>query len=123
MANPEINPESIPSPFVYQEQYKPVLCSNLTCSNGHAWPLEIQVTSCPGCKSPILAVKMVNCPICNEPSASMALRIDHLSRGQAITSLCRGSASLADTHQIELKLTHAQDEQEKHKIREMPGKV
>lgn len=123
MADSTNPPEITPSAFEFRETPKVELCSNLSCSNGHTWPIEVQVTQCPGCKSPILAIKMVNCPQCNEPSDKMSLRADHLSRGQAITAICHGSASLADTHKLVVKLDHAAHEQANHKIRALPDKL
>src|SRR5579859_3487343 len=123
MANPQINPESTPSPFVYHETPMVSRCSSLTCSNSHTWALEAQTALCPGCKSPILAIKMVNCPQCNEPSTSLTLRSDHLSRGSAITPICQGSASLAEINKIELKLNHAALEQQNHVVRALPEKI
>lgn len=123
MADSVNSPEITPTPFEFQETPKVTLCSNLTCAEGHQWPIELQITNCPGCKSPIVAIKMVNCPQCNEPSAALQLRADHLSRGQAITPICRGAASLADVHKIEIKLQHAAKEQASHIIRQMPEKL
>jgi len=123
MAENNNSPEITPSPFEFKESPKAILCSSLTCPSGHIWPIEAQITHCPGCKSPILAIKMVNCPQCNEPSASLLVRSDHLSRGQAITAICQGAATLADIHKIEIKLNHAEIEQQNHKIRLLPEKL
>ncbi len=53
----------------------------------------------------------------------LALRSDHLSRGTAITSLCRGSETLAETFKLEVKLQHAAQEQAKHIERAMPSTI
>ena len=123
MADSANSPEITSTPFVFNETPKVELCTSLTCSNGHIWPVEVQITQCPGCKSPLLAIKMVNCSVCNEPSTALRLRADHLSQGQAITPICRGSATLAETHKIDLTLRHAAQEQASHAVRDMPGKL
>lgn len=116
---PEINP----APFEFKTTPTVSLCTSLTCSNSHVWAAEVQMTQCPGCKSPILAIKMVNCPQCNEPSTALVVRADHLSRGQAITPICRGSASLAEVHKITIPLAHSAQEQATHIIRQLPEKL
>lgn len=109
--------------FEFQEQATPVLCSVMACTSGHEWSPIIQMAPCPGCQSPLLAIKMVNCPQCNEPSATLTIRADHLSRGSAITPLCKGSDTLAEKHTIHLQLLHSQQEQTKHQERAMPSKI
>lgn len=123
MADSPNSPEITLSPFSYDEPPKAAFCSVMACPSGHEWPPTLQITQCPGCRTPVIAIKMTNCPVCNEPSATMKVRADHLSRGIAITATCRGSATQADTHMIELKLDHAAQEQAAHVVRAMPGKV
>ena len=123
MADSLNSPEITPSPFTYEEQPLAVLCSVMACQSGHTWVPTLQVTQCPGCKSPLLAIKAVNCPQCNEPSTSLRLRSDHLSRGTAITPICRGSASQAEIIQLDIPLQHAALVQANFKEREMPSKI
>lgn len=123
MADLVNSPETTPSPFEFREAPKVDLCSNMSCANGHIWTTQVQLAGCPGCQSPILAIKMVNCPQCNEPSASMVLRADHLSRGAAITPICRGSASLAEVHKIPLTFGHAARTEANYTVRALPGKL
>lgn len=117
------SPEITPSPFTYQETATPVSCSIMVCSGGHEWTPTLQITQCPGCKSPLLAIKMVQCPKCNEPACSMRLRVDHLSRGAAITSICRGSASQAEVISLDIELRHSAILAENYKERVLPTKV
>lgn len=98
-------------------------CTTMSCASGHVWTPTLELTPCPGCKSPLLAIKMVNCPICNEPSVSMELRADHVGRATPITPICQGSASTAEIIKIALKLSHAADTEQNYKDRQMPTKV
>lgn len=123
MADSVNSPEITPTPFTFKETPPVSLCSFLSCASGHNWMPEVQITQCPGCKSPMIAIKMVNCPQCNEPSTSIDVRADHLSRGTAITPICRGSASLAEVLKIKVPLRHAALEQESHVIRQLPEKL
>lgn len=124
MANsPATASQEVSPAFTFVETPKVSLCTVMACAAGHEWSPTLQLAQCPGCQSPILAIKMVNCPQCNEPSTTLALRADHLSRGSPITNICRGSESLAEVHKIQLNLNHAALEQEKHVEREMPSKI
>ena len=106
----------------YNEVPTVKLCSSNQCKNGHEWQPVIQLARCPGCGSPLLAVKMLNCPICNEPTESFKLRSDHLPQGGAIMPMCRGSQSLAEVQVIEMKRHAAEYEEQNHKEREMISK-
>lgn len=99
------------------------LCSSNVCEVGHAWPPVIATTTCPGCSTPILVVKMVNCPICNEPPQLFRLRTDHLPQGGAILPMCTGSPNLGDIGTIEIVRSHAKDEEQNHVIRDMISKI
>ena len=117
-------PEAIVTPTVdYNELPKLSLCSANRCSAGHEWQPIIQLARCPGCASPLLAVKMLNCPICNEPVESFRLRSDHLPQGGAIMPMCRGSESLAEVQMIEMRRQAAAKEETTHKEREMCSKI
>jgi hypothetical protein len=116
-------PQEAANEFKFENPTVLTACTANTCSNGHEWTPTLQLTQCPGCKGALLAIKMDQCPICNEPCSKLRLRADHLPKGGAITPLCRGSQTLADTHVIELAYQHYIQEQTKHVVREMPGKV
>ncbi len=106
----------------YNEIVQPTLCSANKCKNGHEWQPVIQLARCPGCGSPLLAVKMLNCPICNEPVEAFRLRSDHLPQGGAIMPMCRGSQTLAEVQVIEMKRQAAADEEKNHVERSMISK-
>lgn len=97
-------------------------CSANTCTKGHKWMPQLQVAACPGCNSPVLAIKMQNCPVCNEPCRSLRLRSDHFAGG-AIMPICRGGATLAEVASIEIEHQHYIAEQQRHTPREMISKV
>ena len=111
------------APFIFQAPDVVKYCSTNKCANGHEWPPTVQVAQCPGCKAPLLAIKMEQCPVCNEPPTTLNLRSDHLPKNGAITPICRGSDSLAEVGVVHIEYTHATNEQNRHKVREMPGKV
>lgn len=114
----------VPKQFEFKEQEPtPSACSAAVCTQGHEWQMVMQLAPCPGCKSGLLALKMDNCPRCNEPAASLRLRTDHLPRGGNIVPLCKGSATLAETHTIHVDFGHYRKEQKNHVIREMPCKL
>lgn len=98
-------------------------CSTSKCSAGHVWTPVIQMAKCPGCDAPMLVVKMVNCPMCNEPVRSTTLRVEHCPHGGQITAVCLGHASLNEVLAVEFTHEHAQQEQDKHVVREMISKV
>lgn len=122
---PELPPNSpqLPSEFVFRDTAPPEACTLLTCPNGHKWVPTLESTYCPGCRASILVLKMVNCPQCNEPSGTLRVRMDHLPKGGSITPLCRGSATMAETIGIEVKLNHAAQEAANHVHREVPSKI
>lgn len=109
--------------FIFKETPKVATCSAMICPNGHEWTPVLEVTACPGCKSPLLALKMNQCPQCNEPSKLIKLRLDHLPKGGALTPICQGSASLAECITLELQFNHFHETEKKHKDREMPTKI
>lgn len=123
MADIVNSPEITPSPFTYSDPAPQVGCSVMSCSGGHEWTPTLQITQCPGCKSPIVAIKMVNCPNCNEPAVALRLRSDHLSRGAAITPICRGSATQAEVITMDIELRHSAILQANHVERVLPSKI
>ncbi len=115
--------QAIQTPIVdYNELPTLIACSANRCYNGHEWIPIIQLARCPGCASPLLAVKMLNCPICNEPVETFRLRSDHLPQGGAIMPMCRGSQSLAEVQVIEMRRHAAEQEEKNHVEREMISK-
>lgn len=90
-------PDSSEIPFTPSQGAEGVFCSWASCSNGHQWMPELAISKCPGCKSPIVAIKMVNCPICNEPAAQHGLRAEHVTTGGWIGKACQGQPSLGET--------------------------
>lgn len=98
-------------------------CSYNTCSAGHIWMPQMQITQCPGCRAPMLAVKMLQCPICNEPVVKLVFRSEHLPQGGQITPMCYGAASLNEVQVITVARQHAAQEQSKHEVREMISKI
>lgn len=100
-----------------------MVCSANECEAGHRWAPVIRVAECPGCKAPILAVKMVNCPVCNEPVKKMTLRSDHLPHGGNISALCQGHATLNEVISIDVERSHAQQEEENYKERDVFSKI
>ena len=85
-------------------------CSENTCSSGHKWAPQLVVTQCPGCKVPMMAIRMINCPICNEPQKQVKFRVDHVVGQQNIVPACRtkdvGTASVAF---VTLDIKHAEN--------------
>lgn len=100
-----------------------VSCSWNECTDGHRWPPAMQVTGCPGCKAPILAVKMVQCPVCNEPVTKLVFRSDHMPHGGQVTPMCRGAASLNEVLMVAIDRGHAASEAASHTEREMISKA
>lgn len=90
-----------------------VPCSFFSCSNGHMWPPEIQVATCPGCRGPIIGVRFRNCPACNEPGLSWTLRHDRIPvRGDqpiAVAAVCRGQEGPAETQMVDFKVIPEKD--------------
>lgn len=114
-------PEGVPFDFGTPPPAEP--CSWNECSRGHKFPPFIQLAQCPGCKGPIIAVKMVNCPICNEPVARVAMRLEHLPQSGQITPMCQGAATLNEVIQLKVERNHARLEEAAYKDREMISKV
>lgn len=100
-----------------------VHCSRHACVAGHEWSPKLAIVQCPGCNEQMLAMLMSNCPICNEPVAKTFIRTDHLPHGGAITPICKGSESLAESTLVVLTHTHAADEAERYKHREVLSKT
>jgi hypothetical protein len=78
-------------------------CTKNECSNGHKWPAQLALASCPGCGGQILMVRMINCPVCNEPTEKFTMRTDHTNQGLGIAALCRGQQGAAESNVIEMK--------------------
>ncbi len=117
------SPREADSQFIWNVTPKVTACTSNVCTNGHEWVPFMQLTTCPGCKSTLLALKMDQCPQCNEPATHLRLRTDHLPKGGAITPICRGSASLGEINTITLNYQHYTQEQTNHVEREMLSKV
>lgn len=98
-------------------------CTYNECAAGHRWNPQIQIAACPGCRTPMLAVKMLQCPICNEPVLRMVMRSEHLPQGGQITPLCLGASTLNEVNVVTIERTHASQEQQNHVVRDMIGKV
>ena len=72
-------------------------CSYNLCSNSHYWPIVFKLAACPGCNSPVMAVKMQNCPYCNEPASSTQTRTDITTEVLGLKATCQGQTSQAIT--------------------------
>lgn len=108
--------------FVFPTVPETHSCSFMTCCAGHKWEPTLQLVPCPGCKSPMLAIKTTNCPYCNEPGTELTLRADHLPVKSKITPICKGSATLAESFPLHIQLRFAQLEEANHKEREVISK-
>lgn len=77
----------------------------------------------------MLALMMQNCPQCNEPTAATDLRLDHgtlplLTDGNGqLRPLCCGAQTLSEALRIEIRHSHAQDEERGHVVREVVSKA
>jgi len=98
-------------------------CSRHICPNGHEWSAKFVVVACPGCNEHMAALLMVNCPICNEPTAKTFLRVDYLPQGGAITPICKGSDTLAETTMVALEHSHHTAVEKAYIERPMVSKV
>ena len=87
---------------IFTDQPSLALCSYNQCLAGHIWPITLAVAPCPGCKSPVLAIKRENCPICNEPVVHASIRSDNVPRGAGVSERCLGKLGLAETLDIVL---------------------
>ena len=123
MINSEENTNNSPQLASFPDTDNIQLCSYNECPNGHRWPPVMQTASCPGCKAPIVLVKMVQCPSCNEPPSKWGFRSDHLPHGGVVTPMCKGSDSLAEVTYIEVERGHSKKTEADYKERELPGKV
>lgn len=102
----------------------PPACSTSRCRCGHVWRPELRIATCPGCAAPMLVLLMQNCPACNEPTSATNLRLDHMPQASGqLMPICRGAATLAEPILIELRHTHAADEEARHVVREVVSKV
>lgn len=102
----------------------PQPCSVSRCAAGHEWVPQLRIAQCPGCGAPMLVLLMQNCPACNEPTAGSDLRLDHMPQASGqLLPICRGSATMAEAIKIELKHSHAADEQREHVVRDVVSKV
>lgn len=102
----------------------PAACSTSRCGCGHVWRPELRIATCPGCAAPMLVLLMQNCPACNEPTSATNLRLDHMPQASGqLMPICRGAATLAEPILIELRHTHAADEEARHVVREVVSKV
>lgn len=96
------NQENLTIPFQPSQGAEGVLCTWAGCTNNHRWIPEIAVSRCPGCATPVVAIRMVNCPICNEPPAGHGIRVEHVTTGQWVGKVCKGQTSLGETTYMEL---------------------
>lgn len=85
------------------------LCTFNQCSRGHRWPPKLQISNCPQCHTPVIAMLKEQCPICNEPVDKCVLRSDHTPRGAGVPPACTGQTGMSDC--IEMVL-----------VRDYPGK-
>jgi hypothetical protein len=92
--------------FVAEPGAKPVVCSVNRCGRGHEWPITAVVAKCPGCSSPVVAIKMENCPVCNEPCEGSRVRTDHMPQGASVAAACKGQIGLAEVAIVEMERTH-----------------
>lgn len=99
--------EPLDKPVDFPESRNTVLCSTLRCSKGHLWLPKLAIGTCPGCKAPVLAVKMESCPFCNEPSIQASIRCDHFSRNEYVQPLCQGANTTAEITMLDFPLEHA----------------
>lgn len=86
----------------------PPACSGATCSNGHKWPLTLQIMQCAGCGSKVLVRKQENCPQCNEPTIALHIRLDQLHPGHKVVSVCCGERTLGNTGVIHVQRAAAE---------------
>jgi hypothetical protein len=71
------------------------------------------LVKCPGCKAPVLAVKMENCPVCNEPVKQFDLRTDHITKQMGVLPMCKGAASAGEIGVITMERSHAAEQENK----------
>lgn len=83
------------------------LCSFSVCAAGHEWPTALALAKCGGCGTQLVAIKMDMCPVCNEPAEKTKLRVDNLSQGMRVVSLCTGEASAGEVGVIEIVREYA----------------
>lgn len=81
-------------------------CSENECEQGHKWAPQMVIALCPGCKRPIVAVRMQNCPVCNEPVKRIKYRQDHVGAGGGIVASCLGHQGSGEQVRIELNRHH-----------------
>lgn len=113
----EENPEQLTIPFQPSQGAEGVLCTWAECSNNHRWIPEIAASKCPGCATPVVAIKMVNCPICNEPPAGHGIRVEHVTSGAWIGKACKGQSSIGETTYMELVNQTAEKYQPKTQLK------
>lgn len=77
-------------------------CSWMICSHGHKWWPELAIGGCPGCKAPLLAIKMALCPFCNEPPEEIELRVDLTTQTIGIPAACQGQEGKGEIFKISL---------------------
>jgi hypothetical protein len=105
-------PATIPiAPVAFPPKVATLLCSEQECPNGHRWAPTVAIAACPGCKAPVLALRMEQCPTCNEPPARLRLRCDHVALGGGIVAICKGAAAppqmAPEVTMIEMEHSHA----------------
>ncbi len=103
---PEVLGGVFPSPSIQ------TWCSWNECLAGHRWVVTMVAAQCPGCKSPILAVRKENCPYCNEPVGKVSLRSDHLPPAGGVATRCSGQIGNGETLDIVLERTHWKEAQD-----------
>lgn len=80
-------------------------CSYQECVNQHRWSPQIAVTHCQGCKTPLVAMRMVNCPICNEPAVKTNIRVDYLASAHPVVQKCKNEIHVGPEY-INLQIQH-----------------
>ena len=87
-----------------QQSSRTTPCSYFSCANGHGWPPEIGMATCPGCKAPLVAIRFRNCPVCNEPAGRWTVRVDRTSQAMGVPAVCKGQQGTGETHMIDFSV-------------------
>lgn len=93
---------------LFGETVKIEPCSENVCSQGHRWAPQLVITTCPGCKANMLAVRMIQCPVCNEPQKSVKFRVDHVVGAGQIMPACRGPVGASSVAFVTLDIKHSE---------------
>ena len=84
-------------------------CTSNECVNGHKWPAQLAIGTCPGCGCQFLAVRMLNCPVCNDPVKKFKMRTDHTLPQFGVAAVCKGQGGQAEVNIVEMLREHASD--------------